>query len=280
MGPPAAGQILHDPMSWIQAWPSDEHQVVVLPNLEACYLRHPRGLEIVRWLVDHLWTIRQRCVLGCDSWAWAYLGHAARAHLLQPNPITLAPLDAEALECWIAQTVHSRTPAQLTFRRADNGRIAIRLPDAPEDSDSSLEFLVHLAAYSRGNPGVAWDIWRRSLAIAVDDDVKAEAQAEADQDRGRTIWVRPWEKVHRPTIDATSRELFFVLHTVLLHHGAAADQISDLLGLTRLEIEQQLQYLQSANVLALWEGRWLTVPGAYPMVRGILRGEGYLTDAL
>jgi hypothetical protein len=281
MGPPAAHKILTDPLGWINAWPSDPQQLVVVPALECCFLRHHRGLELVRWLIDRIWTTNQRCIIACDSWAWVYLSHAAQVNLVQPNPLTLAPLGAAELEQWLVSVIYGSEGRNITFRRSDNGRKVIRRPDQPDDQEHSKEFLIHLAAYSRGNPGVAWAIWRRSLGIAEDEDVKEAAQAEAARDRGLTVWVRPWEKVMLPRLARPPHDVtLFVLHSLLLHHGLPTSVLDDLLELSRTEAGQQLQWLRLAEIAQLENDFWRTTPAAYPGVRDILREAGFLTDAL
>ena len=50
-----------------------------------------------------------------------------------------------------------------------------------------------LADASRGNPRVAWEIWRRNLLTTKEAGVEKEAQEAAKEDAGYTLWVRPWD---------------------------------------------------------------------------------------
>ena len=50
----------------------------VLPELERCFLRHAAGLSLVRKVLERAASGHLAAgLIGCDSWAWAYLQRAA-----------------------------------------------------------------------------------------------------------------------------------------------------------------------------------------------------------
>ncbi len=67
---------------------------LVIPALERCFLRHHRGLGLLRKLVESRWSARRRLVIGCDVWAWKYLRQAVQIDALCLHPLTAAPLAA------------------------------------------------------------------------------------------------------------------------------------------------------------------------------------------
>ncbi len=266
----------------------------VLTGLEHCYLRHPAGLDLVRQLLDLIWRQEIVCLLTCDSWAWAYLNRLLHVESVLPAPLVLSPLDVPALSTWFRSLADQEEPRHLTFRQANNGRPILAPADradakSSQDDEKSAkdtkdqEFLVHLAALSRGNPGVGWAIWRESLLVRSDEDeeVDAKAQAEADADRGYTMWVRTWAKVELPKLPTgTGREAAFVLHALLLHNGLPSNLLPALLPLDRAEVVHILQTLRSARLVVNPGDHWYVSPAGYPAVRSFLDGEGFLIDVL
>jgi hypothetical protein len=75
VAPPSFEDILAGGGRWFESLGGGDG-LWVLPSLEHCYLRHAHGLELVRRFLDLAQSGRLgRGVIGCDSWAWAYLRH-------------------------------------------------------------------------------------------------------------------------------------------------------------------------------------------------------------
>ncbi len=259
---------------------------LILPGLERYFLRHPDGLDGVRRLLDLIWTDQITCLVTCDSWAWAYLNRVLHIEAILPAPLTLAPLDATALTRWFRELAERNEPRSLTFRQATNGRPVLPSASAGQETDDKAaktdrEFLIHLAARSRGNPGVARAIWRESLQVNSAEEVESKAQEEAAADRGYTMWVNPWAKLGLPSLPSNAdREDAQVLHTLLLHNGLSAEQLSDLLPLGRAKVMQIIHRLRAARLVTDEAERWIITPLGYPAVRAFLGREGFLADVL
>jgi hypothetical protein len=76
-------------------WPelrSPGKTLVVIPELERCFLRHHRGIRLARQLVETVWAQPCRLVIGCDNWAWKYLCASVQIDALCPGALTAAPL--------------------------------------------------------------------------------------------------------------------------------------------------------------------------------------------
>ncbi|MEX1020763.1 MAG: hypothetical protein WDZ49_13955 [Litorilinea sp.] len=301
--PPTYGDILQEPERWLDQLPLESGAPFVLVALERCYLRHYNGLDLVRRLVQRLWQANQPCVLGCDSWAWAYLDFACQISMLDPAPLTLAPLDAPAISRWIAtasptpdsapdSAAHTANGGQLpVYRRMDSGVLVYPIHDehAPqngnhngEDTDKvTSEFLVHIAAHARGIPGVAWALWRKSLALTQQHEVKSAARKAAAQDPGTTVWVKKWETVELPAIPARLSDLgAFALHAILLHGGLRFEEIEYLVPGGALQIAHDLRALEAAQIISSDQGRFYVTPQGYPTARAFLQEEAFMIGAL
>ncbi|HER34984.1 MAG TPA: hypothetical protein ENO19_05910, partial [Halothiobacillaceae bacterium] len=211
--PPAPERILAGDLDWLDQWPREDGSSAlwVLPRLAHCYLRHPEGLRLVRTLLACAEAGELgRGVIGCDSWAWAYLDHLWP--LQQSAALTIQAFDGNRLARLLQAGI--TPPGQaLGFCDARTGEEILRLP--PDGTELHPD-IRQLAAHSRGNPGIALAAWRRSLhsephegAIQADDD-------NGKCDDGETVWFSaPRDE---PVLDgAADDDVALLLHALLLH---------------------------------------------------------------
>jgi hypothetical protein len=127
---------------------------------------------------------------------------------------------------------------------------------------------------------VAWAIWRQCLHIGTDEDAEEAAQEAAARDRGRTLWIRPWQEVLLPELPrGTDTAELLLLHTLLLHDGLPADLLDALLPFSSGDIRQRLYRLRSGGLVKEEEGLWRVTLLGYPAVRTALSDEDNLVDA-
>jgi len=268
---------------------------VVIPKLGSCFLSHHNGLELLGRLLDWLESSQRRCLLACDSWAWAYLVKALQIDAMLPTPLTLAPIDGKRLQFWLP-TLARTNGGRFDFRDAGNGQ-SIFMPAANDDDllcrnarPGQMEafgewagagYLVkQLAAYSRGLPEVAWRWWRECLQIS--PEAGNEITHNVDQTHDwYTVWVKPWSLLPLPAVaHSTGTTESLILHTLLLHGGATPDLLELLLPFSHNEIRHALHQLMAARLVKITADgqRQVTLLG-YPAVRQYMMNEGYLVDA-
>lgn len=296
MGPPAPGQILNGGTAWLDQIMENSLTPLVIPRLGKCYLRNQDGLELMSRLLDWLQTTRRRCLITCNSWAWAFLVKALQIDVMLPTPLVLAPFDGARLQFWLPALARRIHKDIFVFRSLDDGRLMFPMADSYSQEASHYAtyekidrygdwvgvpyFLKQLAAYSRGMPEIARVLWQQCLQISADVQIDTRAQQEAAADQRYTVWVRPWSQLKLPSVPLSvgTNELF-LLHTLLLHGGASADLLGQLLPLSANEVRQILQWLSGTGVVDVEDGVWfVTLPG-YPAVHSRLANEGYLVDA-
>ncbi len=285
--PPTPRQILDRDDAWFEQVDIACKTRWILPLLEHCYLRHQNGLYLLRGWLDRV-AGQGAGMVVCDSWAWAFLSQTLHLDQIFPHVRTLAPLDANALAGWFQQSASNDGGIQYTFRQAHSGHLIFTHSDEDDheeggesETKDATDYFKYLAAHSRGIPETAWQIWLHGLLVESDGEVEEEAEEKAASDRGKTIWVRPWEKVELPTVPGFSGTLeAFVLHALLLHDGLSDALLARLLPLMPFEIASCIQRLQTANLITDDAGcRRVTCLG-YPAVRAFLRSEGFLIDEL
>lgn len=269
---PSIEQILLRDGSWLDHWPAPE-PFWVLPKLEHCYLRHANGLDLVRRLLSLAANGELgQGVIGCDSWAWAYL---QRIFPWPPaNAITLQAFDANRLQDLFSSLMTSGSKQEIHCCNAKNGQ-EILGPSA-EEEQRQKEF-VELAAHCRGNVGLATAYWRRRLRCLPDEDVAADVEKSALR-AGEQVWVA--EMPPDPVLPTGNEEEFFLLlHSMLLHSGLPEALLDDLLPFSATRCLGLLGQLQQSGIANCANGRWQVRETAYATVRRLLSARDYLTDA-
>jgi hypothetical protein len=291
MDAPDFNQLLRGGEDWLPPLAGNEKGPLIIPCLERFYLRHHNGFLLLRKLLDWLWKFRPRCLIGCNSLAWAYLSETLKIDSVFPSPYVLEAFDATRLQQWLRMLALHSGRDSLIFRQVDDGCYIL-----PSDEDSSGDqiceekegagkgdsyFLRRLAARSRGIPLIAWATWRHSLNIAMDQGVEEKARKAAVEDGGQTIWVRPWSQLDLPRIpQGVSHPETFLLHAILLHDGLPEEILPHLLPFSANEIKKNLLRLSTAGLLKEEEGMWRVTLLGYPAVRQYLGDEDYLVDPL
>jgi hypothetical protein len=285
--------------SWIENLPAKSEEPLVIPRLEAFFLRHYNGLEHLRKLIARLFHSRQRCIIGCNSWLWHYLDSAMQIRDSFSRFYYLQSLSAQDLQTLFCSLESRKSYRPTVFRQADTGSFILppemtgkgRLDSAAIKADSSVAtfpsaFIKKLAVESRGIPLVAWSIWRNSLKLAPGEDVAEIAREVADKDAAatataKTIWVKAFGDVELPALPADIGQAgAFLLLFLLQHDGLKTDVVFDLLSLEKDRLIGLLNRMQKAGIIVneneVWRASWQ----GYPAIRRFLAEQDHLQDAM
>jgi hypothetical protein len=289
LGAPTPGEILAEGSTWLENIEGDELTPIVIPQLGNCYLRHQDGLALISRLLDRLETTRRRCLIACDSWAWAYLVKALQIDAMLPTPLTLAPIDGRRLQFWLP-TLARTNGGQFVFRDGGNGQPIFMVASNYDDlirrnaKPGQMEIfgewvgasnlVKQLAAYSRGLPMVAWTLWRECLQVAPDTKIENEQKIIQEND-WYTVWVKPWAQLHLPSVPQSAGTTeSIILHTLLLHGGAKAELLELLLPLSHNQVRHTLHHLQELGLVEIKAGNhWQVTLLGYPAVRQFMAPE-------
>ncbi len=294
-GPPTPGEILAGGNSWLDNLDANGLLPVVIPRLGNCYLRHHNGLALIGRFLDWLESTRRRCLVACDSWAWAYLVKALQIDAMLPPPLTLAPIDGKRLQFWLPTLARSNG-GRFLFREAGSGQPVFMVAtgcdelirrntlrgqmEAFGEWAGASTFAKQLAAYSRGLPEVAWSWWRECLQVTPEAD-KAISRGLDSEENWYTVWVKPWSQLPLPSVpNSTGTTESIVLHTLLLHSGTTSELLEILLPFSHNQIRRALHQLSADHLAKVTaDGCWRVTLLAYPAVRQYMENEGYLVDA-
>ena len=257
----------------------DRDSLLVIPELERWFLRHRNGLDNVRHLISELRQSEQRCLIGCNSWAWAFLVAATSIDLALPKPVTFQPFGGDRLRDWFIHLDKESEGDPTTFRLASTGKDVLM---AGEDEDSGgkvSDHLKRLASRSLGIPWVAWHLWRRSLRSDLSGEAEGTAKVDTDDvphAREKTLWVVDSDSLKLPP--GHEQVSLLVLHALLIHGGLTSDELRAVLptvggrfivaGLVKSGfVEQRGEVLVCS-------------PTAYPTIRSKLQTDGFPVDTL
>lgn len=273
---PSLEQILAGDESWLD----DEEKINgfwMLPALERLYLRHASGLTLIRRFLERSFSGDFGCgIIGCDSWAWAYLCHLRRGK--PPFTLTLQAFDHKRLAELLRRSTIMPPNKSIAFRQSNNGLYVVP-PEKDETSHEISQFLHHIATQSRGIWGIAWEFWRTSLRTEPDNTMMEKTEKEDDHPPDKTIWVTPWEQINLPSVQGNAdRNDAFILHTLLLHNGLPLNVIQDLLPMPSGLIAESILQLQETGVIFRQDENWQVSPLGYPAVRQFLKSNGFLVD--
>ncbi len=293
VGAPTPKEILNRGEKWLQRLNSESLTPMVLPQLGKCYLRHQDGLTLMSRLVDWLQTTKRRCLIACDSWAWAYLVKALQIDVMLPSPMTLAPFDAHRCQFWLPKLASRIHKDRFIFREMSHGELIFPMADRYTQDMVHLSqnddlygdwvglsyFVRQLSAHGRGVHSLIWTTWRQCLQINEDRNLGENARSKKSKDEKYTIWVKPLSKLELPFVPTpVGTDECFILHSLLIHGGMSVDLLAELLPLSYNEVRRILHFFREANLLEKTITGWQVSLLGYPAVRQFLAHEGYLVD--
>lgn len=275
--PPSREQILQEQLTWLgESWETTTPWVLI--ELERCFLRHTHGLTLLRALLGKaLAGELGRGVIGCDSWAWAYLQHLFP--LASVRPLTLQAFDGERLGSYLESAPLVSSSAIRFYDSESSKPLFSRASDQPESPLLVAKAVTQLAIHCRGNLAIAWHHWCHRLAAEPPTAEQAKAKAIADglPDGTTPIWLAP-ERDKRRLPAEVGEEMLFLLHTLLLHNGLERDLLAELLPASDSTLTTLLLHLAALGVVQRDQELWRVAPLAYPEVRQLLATHSYLLD--
>ena len=275
--PPSAEQILAGDAA-VLFGQIDPDRPWVFPVLEQAYIRHAQGLDLIRRFLDKAFSGRLgRGIIGCDSWAWAYLRHIWRGRTAVP--FSLQPCEALHLAEHFRRLSDPTGNRPILFRQSDNGLPVLPLQTTEGIPDEAGNFLQFLASHSRGIFGIARAIWRTALRTEPETPMAEGDENQQPATLQPTVWVIPWTRLSLPELPPTAgSDEGVVLHTLLLHKGLESALLPTVLPLSPCRIRETLSRLQEYGLVTRHATIPQVTPLGYPAVRGFLNTQGYPVD--
>ena len=260
--PPTLSELGEGSTQWVER--SAIGSAWAIPSLERFFLRHTQGIQGIRAFLERALSGRLgRGVIGCDSWAYAYLKQVIG---IEGAPVfTLQSMEGAQLSRYFAHiATHAGRPPPVYSTRT--GKPVLFEAASQQKRQAPNKELQRLAAHCRGHIGLAWHYWRNHLREPTAEDeeglwlVDVLAEAELAPDTGDVATL--------------------LLHALLLHGGLDDHALGQVLPFSHHEAINARLALQRKGVVASCEGRWQVTPLSYANVRQLLASRNYLVDPL
>ncbi|MFO8085373.1 MAG: hypothetical protein R6U27_13755 [Desulfobacterales bacterium] len=276
---PSADQILNQDISYFKQFTQSD-SLWVIPDLEKLFLRHTKGLDLVRRLFNGLFTGEMgQGAIGCDTWAWAFLDHVLKARFFPV--MILQAFQVQQMTAFFADVISAGSESHTVFRQTGDGK-PVLIPFSLPGSDSQTEtktspWIKEMTDYCRGNPGIALEYWRQSLrTMASKENNEKPIKFNDDFSDKKTLWVTAWNKLTSPSIpNDLNRDHTRLLYTLLIHGGLSEKLLYRLLPFSIHESINLLRFLESAQIIEKSFEVWRVSPFAFPAVREYLGLEEY-----
>jgi len=265
---PGFKDLTHGCLAWVEQ--SCHQDYWATPALERYFLRHSMGLLGIRELIESTLSGRLgKGIIGCDSWAYAYLQQVIG---LEGVPaVTLQAMEGKHLANYFANLPAS-DPYPAVYSTRTGKQVLANHDKGVSNKASATHYkeLQRLAAHCRGHLGIAWHYWRNRLR---------QPASRPDQQGEQSLWLL--DALAEAELPAdTSDVATLLLHTLLIHGGLDDQALGHVLPFSHHETLSARFSLTRQGILVNAEGRWQVAPLSYSSVRQLLESRHYLTDAL
>ena len=277
--PPSADQILHQDITYFDQFKKNTSPWVI-PSLEKFFFRHTKGLYLIRRLFDALYNGKLgHGMIGCDSWAWAFLDHVIQGDFF--SILIPQAFQAEQMTEFLIDIVSFGSEKLAVFRQIGDGKLILapHLRAEPElqKKSSKCQWIKLMSEYCRGNPGIGLEYWRQSLRdMASKEDIEKLEKVDDDFSEEKALWIIPWDKLSRKSIPGEmNRDHARVLYTILIHGGLPLRLLYSMLPFSEHDSARLLRFLHSVELVEKHFEICRVSPFAFPAIIEYLSDEGY-----
>ncbi len=234
--------------SLFQTSQESKTKIIVIPNLEKCFLRCIGGWEGIIWLREHIVnTPHSFWLVGCNYWSWSFLDYVCQINAYLEAKMNLSSLSGDELWEWLNPVIESFIPE--------------------EKEKKSSFFWETLAALSEGKSEVAMALWLQSLQMSVDEE---------DQDHKEEMTQLKLKTPSLPKLKVLSAENRYILHSLLLHGEMTRSSLAMSLGEKQENIQARIQVLLRDNLIKKQDGLLSVTPLYYPKIKQELSQNNFL----
>jgi hypothetical protein len=250
--------------------------LIVIPDLSWCFLRSVNGLDVIESLQDllfqdpsHFWLI------GCNSWAWAYLEVVCQISGYLSKTFSLPDLGDLQLKEWLTP-VSETLPLDLSNDYYSENNQWEEDNDNHENwvSASEQSYFNQLANISLGLSSMAARLWLLSLAWKNQQE-KSELSnsAESEHTPSKTLILEKATLPKLPNLTQAQRHLLFSL---CLHGEMTLSELALSLGERPSLVQTQVQLLCYLGLLERRRDLFKINPAYYYQLKKDLADNRFL----
>lgn len=252
--------------------------VIVIPDLEQCFLRCIGGWDGIEFLRD-ITIHNSHCfwVIGCNQWAWDFLDFACQISAYFSEIFPLPELDGAAVQNWLAPiaTLVKESNAEIRHLQSKSSQVkSMNNADLPQKDNNTPTEEEHRQGYwnalvlqSFGVGEIAANLWLRSLRIKQD----MPADDPHDQ-KPLTLIETPPLLPSLPSLTDSDR---YLLHSTLIHRQITRAHLALSLGESESQIQARIQWLLREGVLKRSNGVLSVCPVYYKTIQSELSNNNF-----
>ncbi|MGF1589333.1 MAG: winged helix-turn-helix domain-containing protein [Pleurocapsa sp.] len=249
---------------------TDRSEVLVIPNLNWCFLRSLEGLDGIEYLQSRLYDgFKDRFwIIGAGQVAWEYLNSVSSIKAYCSEVFTLPTLSSEQLQEWFDPIVND---LEIAF---DNPRIDQKILDG--DQDNKTNYFDRLADISDGSSIIAVQSFLKSLGyqeVEQEETLPDYIQEYEPQKLSKKVIIAQIPQLPElPALEQTDR---YLLYSLLLHGDLTISALAESLGDPQAEVQARVQVLRHQGVVQQKEKIIKINPIHYPNIKKELTSNNF-----
>lgn len=250
-------------------------EIVVIPNLNWCYLRCFEGLEGIDYLQDVLLQDHTRFwIIGSGLVGWEYLNCISNLEAYCGNSLILPKLDGEQLQTWLEPIVDefgiSFAPSYVDNSSPEESQykeFQYKESQYKEYQNNQTKYFNRLASLSNGVSSIAVEVFLRSICY---DPVKSDTEENSGILRVKIPEL--------PSLSRLEQNDLYVLYSLLLHGDLTLSALADSLGDPQSSIKGRVRILQRMGLIQQQDDTLTINPIYYPRLNKELDNNNFIID--
>ncbi|NET44251.1 hypothetical protein [Okeania sp. SIO2B3] len=236
-------------------------ELIVIPCLEFCFLRHIHGLDGIEFLRNRIFQDHSRFwLIGCNSLTWQYLDYIYNINSYFEKTLLLPTMTGEELMEWLTPVF-----TKMEFQKNDL--------DEEKQVAKMQEYFDYLSHTSQGLSSAASQLWLKSLSMINTENL----DSQETEKENILVEYHQIKSLDLPELSSSDRYLLF---SMLLHKEINLSHLALSLGESESRIQFQIQKLLSMGVIQRLNNLLTIHPTYYPKLRKHLKNYNFITDLI
>lgn len=237
-------------------------EVLAVPNLSLCFLRHAEGLDGIDFICERMLGDKHRFwIIDVNTICWDYLSAVTALDACCCRPLRPYHLSGEQLQSWLAPL--------LSEFSIEFSRNVLQLSQSKDDQiDLQQQYFETLAQLSDGNRIVAIEIFLRSLECQTQDNERESQESEGIHLQARYPVL--------PSLPSLDSEDLCLLYSLFLHDKLSLEALEHSLGSHFIQIQPRLQKLRISNVIYCDDNCYQVNAIHYPRLKQSLISNNFM----
>ncbi len=244
-------------------------ELVVIPCLEFCFLRHIHGLDGIEFLRNRIFQDHSRFwVIGCNTLTWQYLDQIYHINSYFEKKLYLPTLEGAEIQEWLSPIV-----AQIEFDYSQSQE------STEKQAEKNQEHFDDLCNAAKGYSSVAVHLWLESLSLKNTEPTEnTENFKSVNQDEDKQPILVKYNKIKSLDLPDLTPDDRYLLFSMLLHKEINLSHLALSLGESESVIQFQIQRLLRLGIIQRFNNLMSVHPAHYLKLGKYLKKYNFITD--